>query len=103
MTLIGTTSTLVVSDALVHEGYVPLGFFSITGIGFIVLLSGMFFMHTIGRKLLPKEQPNFHVANDGMSPGELAGIYKVYDHLHFIYVPKSSDIVGKRIVFAIHK
>ncbi len=98
MTLIGTTSTLVVSDALVHEGYAPLGFFSITGIGFIALLSGMFFMLTIGRKLLPKEQPNFSLGNDGMSPGELAGIYKVYDHLHFIYVPKHSDIIGERIL-----
>lgn len=98
MTLIGTASTLVVSDALVHEGYAPLGFFSITGIGSIALLSGIFFMLTIGRKLLPKEQPNVYAANNGMSPGELAGIYKVYDHLHFIYVPKSSDIVGERIV-----
>ena len=98
MTLIGTASTLVVSDALVHEGYEPLGFFSITGIGSVALLSGIFFMLTIGRKLLPKELPNVYAANNGMSPGELAGIYKVYDHLHFIYVPKSSDIVGERIV-----
>ncbi|MGN1386468.1 MAG: SLC13 family permease [Bacillus sp. (in: firmicutes)] len=98
LTLIGTTSTLVVSDALVHEGYSALGFFSITGIGFVALLSGMFFMLTIGRKLLPKEQANLLSANEGFSPGELAGIYKVYDRLHFIYVPKSSDIVGERIV-----
>lgn len=97
LTLIGTTSTLVVSDALVHEGYTALGFFSITGIGFVALLSGIFFMLTIGRKLLPKEQANLLSANEGFSPGELAGIYKVYDHLHFIYVPKSSDIVGERI------
>ncbi|MBD3106912.1 SLC13 family permease [Bacillus sp. AGMB 02131] len=98
LTLIGTTSTLVVSDALVHEGYPALGFFTITGIGFIALLAGMLYLLTFGRKLLPKKQTNLIAANDGFSPGELAGIYKVYDHLHFIYVPQSSDIVGERIV-----
>jgi len=98
LTLIGTTSTLVVSDALVHEGYEPLGFFSITGIGLVALISGIFFMMTIGRKLLPKDQELVNESSDGMSPGELAGIYKVYDHLHFIYIPQSSDIVGERIV-----
>lgn len=99
LTLIGTPSNLIVSEALGKSGFEKLSFFDITGVGLVAVLAGVLFMMTIGQKLLPKHE---HLTaptsvEKSMSPGELAGLYKVYDQLHFIYVPETSEIVGERL------
>ncbi|MEH6940302.1 SLC13 family permease [Bacillus sp. JJ722] len=97
LTIIGTPPNLVVSDALVKAGYENLGFFALTGIGIIALMAGLVFMMTIGRKLLPNHAATPSSYGKSLSSGELAGLYKVYDQLHFVYVPEMSDIVGERL------
>ena len=99
LTLIGTPSNLIVSEALGKQGFEKLSFFDITGVGLVAVLAGLLFMMTIGQKLVPKYE---HISapisvEKSMSPGELAGLYKVYDQLHFIYVPETSEIVGERL------
>ena len=97
LTIIGSTSTLLVSDALKRAGYEKFGFFSITGIGIVALAAGVLFMMTIGRRLVPKNEEIISGDDRDISSGELAGIYKTHDRLHFVYIPETSDIVGERL------
>ncbi len=96
LTVIGSPAILIISDALKKAGYERLAFFDITGIGLVALGAGIVFMLTFGRKLLPSGENN-HSTGDTLSAGELAGLYKVYDRLHFVHVPDSSDIIGERL------
>lgn len=97
LTIIGTPSNLIVSEVLVGSSLEQFGFFDITGIGIVALASGLFFMMTVGKRLLPKNDSTPAQNNKGISAGELAGLYKVYEKLHFIYVPETADIVGERL------
>ncbi|MCJ2389090.1 TrkA C-terminal domain-containing protein, partial [Limosilactobacillus fermentum] len=66
-------------------------------IGLIAFLAGLFFMLTLGRLLLPEKTIAANNSVKGLSAGELAGMYKVYDRLHFLHIPPTSDIVGERL------
>lgn len=98
LTIIGTPPNLVVSDALVKAGYEKLDFFDMTGVGLIALMAGLLFMMTVGRKLLPTNEVSSSSLGKSLSSGELAGLYKIYDQLHLVYVPETSDIVGERLI-----
>ncbi len=97
LTIIGTPSNLLVSNALAKAEFEQLHFFDITGIGIVALAAGLIFMTTFGRKLLPDPEATPSSIGKSLSGGELAGLYKVYDRLHFVYVPEASDIVGERL------
>lgn len=97
LTIIGTPANLIVSDTLRKAGYDPLGFLDITGIGLVSVGAGLLFMMTLGRRLLPGNDAASTKSSKSLSTGELAGLYKVYDQLHFIYVPDTSDVVGERL------
>ncbi|MCY0908159.1 MAG: SLC13 family permease [Sulfobacillus thermotolerans] len=58
LTMVGSAGNIVGNQALVTAGYRPLGIFGITPLGFLLLLSGVAFMTTIGRILLPKTPPS---------------------------------------------
>ncbi len=55
LTLIGTPPNLVISDTLAEHGYAPLGFFSFTPVGLIVLLIGLVVMFPLIRMFLYKK------------------------------------------------
>ncbi len=94
LTLIGTPSNF-----LQKGGYEKLGFFDLTGIGVLTIVAGVLFMFAIGFKLLPNAENVTAPSSTekSMSAGELAGLYKIYDQLHFVYVPEGSEIVGERL------
>lgn len=52
-TLIGTSTNLAVSGAIVRYGYEPLSMFELTAVGALVFAVGMFYMLLFGRHLLP--------------------------------------------------
>lgn len=54
LTLIGTPPNLVYSNILVENGFEPIHFFQFISIGLVALLSGVLFLATIGKKLLPQ-------------------------------------------------
>lgn len=54
-------------------------------------------MLTLGRLLLPERTIAANNSVKGLSAGELAGMYKVYDRLHYLHIPATSDIVGERL------
>lgn len=53
VTLIGTSTNLVISGLLVNAGLEPLGMFELTLVGLPVLVLGLVYMLTIGRRLIP--------------------------------------------------
>ncbi|WP_153126238.1 SLC13 family permease [Peribacillus tepidiphilus] len=98
LTLIGTPPNLVVSGMLKESGFEKLSFFDFTGIGLVALGAGLLFMVIIGRKLLPNHDFTSNISGKEISAGELAGMYKIYDQLHFVHVPEASEIVGERLL-----
>ncbi|MBN2502154.1 MAG: SLC13 family permease [Anaerolineales bacterium] len=53
VTLIGTSTNLVISGLMVNAGLEPLGMFELTAVGLPVLVVGLIYMLTIGKKLIP--------------------------------------------------
>ena len=98
LTLIGTAPNIYISNLLQNQGIVNLSFFDFTPIGLVAFIAGVLFMMTVGRKLLPRDSIVAKNSVKGLSAGELAGMYKVYDRLHYLHIPAGSDIVGERLV-----
>jgi len=62
MTMIGTPANILAQGILINRGLPGFGFFDITPMGIVVLVTGMVYMVAIGRHLLPvreKDEPLF--------------------------------------------
>lgn len=94
LTLIGTPPNLVASNLMKEQGFEPISFFEYTPIGLVVLTTGIIFMITIGRKLLPKGK-NSQLEAEQFDPSQLAGTYKIYPHLHIVRVGEDSPLIDK--------
>lgn len=99
LTLIGTPPNLVVADQLRAMGDRPFGFFAFTPVGATMLLVGVVYMATIGRRLLPDHR------DDG--PGvaaptldDLAGRYGLRERLHEVEVPYGCPLAGATVATA---
>ena len=93
MTLIGTPPNIIVSDLLREEGMESFGFFSYTPMGIILLVAGMVFMLTVGRRLLPvhhEEKLDGRVSR----PVELLDIYHLPDDMCRLRVTDQSSLNG---------
>src|SRR5690625_122688 len=88
LTIIGTPTNLVASQSLVENGYCRLHFFQLTPIGLIALVSGIIFLMTVGKKLLPQSTVRLAEQTSSLSVKQLAGIYKVYHSLHLLKIPQ---------------
>ena len=53
MTLIGTSSTLLVSGLITERGMEPIGMFEVTPLGLALFAVGITYLMTVGRRLLP--------------------------------------------------
>lgn len=96
LTLIGTPANLVASNTLTEYDFTPLHFFSLTPIGLVALITGILFMVTIGRKLLPQHEGG-NMKGEIVDPYKLAGTYKIYPHLIIGKVADTSPLVGKTL------
>ena len=96
MTLIGTPPNIVVSDLLQERGMESFSFFSYTPVGGLILIAGVLYMLTIGRKLLPDHQDNT-AEFDATSPEELMDVYRLPDNIYRVRVQPRSSLVGKSI------
>jgi di/tricarboxylate transporter len=87
-TLIGTSTNVAVSGYVAKSGLEPIGLFEITGIGAAIFLTGLVYMMTVGKRMLPDH-------NDQ----ELTEEYKLQRYLTEIVVMHDSPLVGQ-LVFA---
>ena len=100
MSLISTAPNLVASAALVDAGYEPFGFFDFTPIGVAVLIVGILYMTTLGRRLLTVRSDPNKPATVRRSMQELAEAYGVADRFRRLRIGPGSPLVGQTVALA---
>ncbi len=96
-TLIGTPPNIIMSDLLNQAGYAPFGFFSYTPMGVILVIIGVFFMLTIGRRLLPDHRPQQELERIA-TPRELVELYRLPDNMFRLRVISTSLLQGRTLL-----
>jgi di/tricarboxylate transporter len=83
-TLIGTSTNVAVSGAIAKLGLEPLRMFEFTGIGIVLMLTGILYMVFIGSRLVPERDKAAAIAGDAMR-----------DYLAEVVVLPSSPLIGQ--------
>lgn len=85
VTLIGTSTNIVVSGIMTTYGLPPLGMFELSIVGVPILLVGLVYMLTLGRKLIP----------DRALPESDLGVANLRPYLFEMVIPENSEFVGQ--------
>ena len=96
LTLIATPPNLVISGELSNQGFQPLGFFSFSAIGIVVLAGLMLYMVVIGKHLLPKADST-DTTSMRRSIQALWDEYRVDRELIYLQIGPDSPLHGKTI------
>ena len=98
LTLIASPPNLIVSQLLVDHGYEKLGFFEITPIGIVGIITGIIYLTLTRNILLPNEKKrNNAVGSHPLSPKQLAIDYQLGGNLFLVKVPENVEIIGKQL------
>ena len=95
LTLIGTPTNILVSDALSDAGLEPFQLFDYTPVGVVILVAGIIFMALIGRYLLPMRDPGRETTAAGK---DLHDVYNLQERLYTIKLPPGSPLPGKTLL-----
>ncbi|NNC39110.1 MAG: SLC13 family permease [Acidimicrobiia bacterium] len=97
LTLTGTPPNIVVTDALGAAGFREFGFFEFALIGLPLLIVGVVYMATIGRRLLPARRSGDAPPVLDQEMDELAELYSLNGELFRMRVRKPSPLVGSSL------
>lgn len=89
-TLVGTPPNILAASMLRDRGLEPFGLFDFTPFGLVMLLGGIVFMLTVGRRLLPGRR----AATLEGRHSELADLYGLHEGLFSIRIPAGSGFDG---------
>lgn len=89
-TLVGTPPNILAAEMLKGSGLEPFGLFDFTPLGALILVTGILFMITIGRKLLPTRERS----REGDDTRALGQVYQLKDRLFSIRLSKDSRLDG---------
>lgn len=92
-TMVGTPPNILAAEMLRDRGLEPFSLFSFTPMGLLILASGVVFMVTIGRRLLP----NVATRPAPSGGGDLAKVYQLHERLFSIQIPAGSRLDGVTI------
>jgi di/tricarboxylate transporter len=95
-TLIGTPPNILASDAIRDAGFEPFKMFDFAPVGVVVLLFGIIFMITIGRRLLPKRDPTREITST--EDHDLEEMYDIRDRLLVLNIPPDSQLAGMSLL-----
>jgi len=95
-TLVGTPPNILTAAVLSERGLEPFGLFDYTPIGVCLLLCGIVFMVTVGRKLLPERDAGPALAEDT----DLAQVYQLHERLFSMMIPLHSGLDGMTLAEA---
>ena len=87
MTLIGTPANILAQGILIARGLPSFGFFDITPMGFLVLLTGIVYMVGLGRRLLPVRE----TADEPLASSALR------EYISDVEVSMESPLIGKNL------
>jgi len=90
VTLIATTTNIVVSGVMVDEGLLPLGMFELSSVGLVILMLGIAYLLTVGRKLIPDRPYEESFSTEAI----------VRNYLTELVVPEGSTLIGKTLAQA---
>lgn len=97
LTLIATPPNLVISAELQANGYTPLGFFSFSAIGLVVLVLTIVYVITLGRRWLPSHSDPDQKPRYGRSAQTLWEDYRVDRNTISLRVSPASPLAHQRI------
>jgi di/tricarboxylate transporter len=86
-TLIGTSTNLAVSGAIVRYGQEPFSMFELTSVGIVTLSAGMIYMLLIGRRMLPSRGGEDSFTDQ----------YRIREFVSELLVLPDSSLVGKTL------
>ena len=86
-TLIGTSTNLAVSGAIVRYGQEPFSMFELAPVGIITFAVGMLYMLFVGRKMLPSRG----------GEDSLTGQYQIREYISELIVLPDSPLVGQTL------
>lgn len=101
LTLIGTPPNLVVSTQLQSHGLEPFQFLSFTPIGLLILVVGVLYVLTLGRRLLPERQGEMGLGSEQLSIRDLLQSYHREDRLHGLRIPQHAILAGQTVTEAL--
>jgi di/tricarboxylate transporter len=96
MATLFTTVNLLANDALNKSGLIPFSLWDYFRIGSIILIAGILFMVTIGRKLLPNH-PAMERMRKNRFAGDLVKLYHLPELLFEANIPAGSPLHGKTV------
>src|SRR5690625_3194236 len=98
LTLIASPPNLIASQTLGENGFERLGFFQITPICVIALITGVLFLCFTRNFLRPEIKSAGNKAEeDQLSPKQLASDYELREKLYRVRVPAESSMIGKAL------
>jgi di/tricarboxylate transporter len=89
-TLVGTPPNILAGELLKARGLQPLGLFDFAPVGVLLLVAGILYMVTVGRRLLPHRQ----LAAENGVDRDLAKVYQLRERLFSIRIPEQSKLDG---------
>ena len=92
-TSVGTPPNIVAVSMLQERGLQPFNLFDFTPLGLIILFSGIVYMITLGRRLLPIGE----VDRTSLEISDLAQVYQLHDRLFSIHIPENSPLDGRSL------
>ncbi len=95
ITLIGTPTNILISEALRAANLEPFGMFDYTPIGIFVLVAGVAFIVLLGRRLLPDRDISRETARDAQT--DYKEFYELQDRMVLVYLPDDSNLAGKTL------
>lgn len=87
LTLVGTSTNVVVSGLMTQYGLAPMGMFELTPVGLPIVIAGLLYMLSIGRRMMP----------DRSSPEELTREFELRPYLTEIVLLNNSPLGGKTL------
>lgn len=97
LTLIATPPNLMVNDALRNAGLQPFGFFAITPIGILSLTVGIFYLWSLGRRLLPPSAQKKASLSRRQSLVELIENYQLQGQFQRLRVSRESPLAEQTL------
>ena len=89
-TLVGTPPNILAAEVLNDRDIEPFSLFDFTPIGLALLGTGILFMATVGRRLLPAESPE----KAAQESSRLTSAYRIEERLTTIRIPHGSSLDG---------
>lgn len=97
LTLIATPPNLIVNADLRQAGLAPLGFFSFTPVGLVVLAVGIGYLLLVGRRLLPADRLERALPQNRHTLDEFADAYGLAGRGYRLRLKAGSPLVGQTV------